>query len=79
MNTGQHLKAIDAFQRAAQLEPKEIQHLKNLGVSQMGAGKKEDGIATLKQILLLRPRDHDSLFSLGWLSPHSRYGEAIAH
>ena len=52
MNTGQHLKAIDAFQRAVLLEPKDIQNQKNLGMARNLSGKKDDGIATFKQILL---------------------------
>jgi Flp pilus assembly protein TadD len=45
----------------------------------MAAGKKEEGIATFKQALIVKPKDYDMLFSLGMAyNQTGRYDDSIA-
>jgi len=60
------------------LDPKNVDYLRHLGTAQTLAGKREDAIATYRQLLLQKPKDYDGLMALAInLSVTGRFDDAI--
>lgn len=76
---GYYAQARDAFTRAAELQPGDVDILFNLALSKKRAGDPEGAIDTYKQVLGEHPTDVDALYNLaGCYKDTSQYALAMA-
>jgi protein O-GlcNAc transferase len=62
---GQVEEAIDAFQKALQVDPKYADGHFNLGVLFRGQGKLDDAIESYKRAIAVKPKHFDAMYNLG--------------
>lgn len=64
-NKKDYIKAMDNYQKALQINPKNLENLKALGLSQVRAGKKNDAIITYEQFVTMDTSCTNELKILG--------------